>query len=382
MHLPYDLQVTLDERGGLDLPSHPDAWTRNLISQAASGLEHYRERIEKLYFDSIGTQLRCGIYNELKARAFAALSSQVQPDKVAFIGISYGFVFNAACFATMMLSRNDMLTEVGSPEKEFPPNPISNMPSSMADSPFHPSQPVCPIRKAFAVFLTVRFVESVFMHEVSHLVRGHLGLVQSLGAFNWSEGDDMPGHLAALSKQALEFDADTGAIEESFSYLFGIQHAFSIGHFKNADPATLRALEILYADGLSAAKYSFMGMYLPLRMFEHLHWERDLQNGSSHPHPPIRMLYLMFIYSLALVEGLDVNKDSAQVAVDEWTKECEANYMALHGATIDPSGIRSAWLSPEGDAYIYDIHNELERLAPELARHVIHMSFKPGRGSS
>lgn len=381
MHLPYDLQVTLDERGGLELPSHPDAWTRYLISQAASGLEQYRERIQKLYFDGIGTQLRCGIYNELKARAFAASSSQIQSEKVAFIGISYGFVFNAACFATMMLSRNDMLTEVGSPEKEPPPNPISNMPSSMADSPFYPSEPVCPVRKAFAVFLTVRFVESVFMHEVSHLVRGHLGLIQSLGAFSWSEGDDMPGQLAALSKQALEFDADTGAIEESFSYLFGLQHALSIGHFKNSDPATLRALEILYADGPSAARYSFMGMYLPLRMFEHLHWERNLQIGSSHPHPPIRMLYLMFIYTLALVDGLDLNMDSARVAVDEWTRECEVNYMALHGETIDPSGIRSVWLSPEADTYIHDIHNELERLESELARYVIHMSFKPSSGS-
>ncbi|AOE61138.1 hypothetical protein LOY64_19005 [Pseudomonas corrugata] len=382
MHLPSDLQATLDAKGGLELPSHPDAWTRHLISQVASGLEQYRKRIEQLYFDGIGVKLHCGIYNESEARAFAALSSQVQPDKVAFIGISYGFVFNAACFATMMLSRSDMLKEVGSPEKEPQPNPISHMPSSMADSPFHPAQPACPIRKAFAAFLTVRFVESVFMHEVSHLVRGHLGLIQSLGGLNWSEGDDMPGHLAALTKQALEFDADGGAIEESFNYLFSVQHAFSIGHFKNADPAALRALEILYADGPSAAKYSFMGMYLPLRMFEHLHWERDLQNGSSHPHPPIRMLYLMFIYSLALVEALDLDMDSAKITVGEWARECEANYMALHGEKIDPSGIRSAWFSPEGGTYIDDIHNELERLAPELARHVIHMSVKPGGGSS
>lgn len=374
MHLPYDLQVTLDARGGLEFPSHPDAWTRHLISQVASGLEQYRKRIEQRYFDGLGMQLRCGIYNDLKARAFSALSSQAQPDKMAFIGISYGFVFNAACLATMMLSRSDMLTEVGSPEIESQANPISHIPSSMADSPFNPTQPICPIRKAFAAFLTVRFVESVFMHEVSHLVRGHLGLIQSLGVFNWSEGDDMPGHLEALTKQALEFDADVGAIEEGFDYLFCVRHAFSIGHFKNADPDSLRALEILYADGPSAAKYSFMGMYLPLRMFEHLHWKRDLQNGSSHPHPPIRMLYLMFIYSLALEEALDLSKDSAQVAVSEWARECEANYMALHGETIDPSGIRSAWLSSEGGAYIDDIHKELERLAPELARHVIQMS--------
>jgi hypothetical protein len=281
-----------------------------------------------------------------------------------------------------MLSRSDMLTEVGSPEKEPQADPISHMPSSMADSPFYPAQPVCPIRKAFAAFLTVRFVESVFMHEVSHLVRGHLGLIQSLGAFDWSEGDDVPGDLAALTKQALEFDADGGAIEEGFNYLFCVQSAFSIGHFKNADPATLRALEILYADGLTAAKYSFMGMYLPLRMFEHLNWERDLQDDISHPHPPIRMLYLMFVYSLALVEALDLHKDSAQIAVDEWARECETNYMALHGQTINPSGILSAWLSPEGGAYINDIHSELERLAPELARHVIHMNLKPGGSSS
>ncbi|XVN15322.1 hypothetical protein QZH47_02465 [Pseudomonas corrugata] len=142
MHLPSDLQATLDAKGGLELPSHPDAWTRHLISQVASGLEQYRKRIEQLYFDGIGVKLHCGIYNESEARAFAALSSQVQPDKVAFIGISYGFVFNAACFATMMLSRSDMLKEVGSPEKEPQPNPISHMPSSMADSPFHqPSLP-------------------------------------------------------------------------------------------------------------------------------------------------------------------------------------------------------------------------------------------------
>ncbi len=48
MHLPYDLQVTLDERGGLELPSPPDAWTRHLISQAASGLEQYREAIRAI----------------------------------------------------------------------------------------------------------------------------------------------------------------------------------------------------------------------------------------------------------------------------------------------------------------------------------------------
>ncbi|WP_241082641.1 hypothetical protein [Achromobacter xylosoxidans] len=382
MSLPSDLQATLDARGGLALPSHPDGWTRHLISQVASGLEQYRKRIDKLYFDGTPVQLRCSIYNDLKARAFSALSSQAQPNKVAFIGISYGFVFNAACFATMMLSRSDMLTEVGSPEKESEAVPISYMPSSMADSEFHPAQPVCPIRKAFAAFLTVRFVESVFMHEVSHLVRGHVGLIQSQGAFNWSEGDDVPGDLAALTKQALEFDADVGAVEESFNYLFSIQNAFSIGHFKNADPASRRALEILYADEPSAVKYSFMGMYLPLRMFEHLHWEREVQNGSSHPHPPIRMLYLMFVYSQALVEALDMPAESAQVEIDEWARECETNYMALHGETINPSGVLSAWRSPEAGAYINDIHNELERLAFELGRHAMHMSSKPGSGSS
>ncbi|MDR6094796.1 hypothetical protein [Stenotrophomonas sp. SORGH_AS_0321] len=382
MPLPHDLQVMLNTRGGLELPSHPDAWTRHLISQVASGLEQYRKRIENLYFKAIGMKLRCGIYNELNARAFSSLSSQAQPAKVAFIGISYGFVFNAACLTTMMLSRSDMLTEVGSPEKETQADPISHMPSSMANSQFHPAQPACPIRKAFAAFLTVRFVESVFMHEVSHLVRGHLGLIQSLGAFDWSEGDDVPGGLAALTKQALEFDADGGAIEEGFNYLFSVQHALSIGYFKSADPASLLALQILYADDSSAAKYSFMGMYLPLRMFEHLHWERDLQDESSHPHPPIRMLYLMFVYSLALVEALSLHKDSAQIAIDEWAMECEANYMALHGETINPSGIRSAWLSPEGDTYINDIHNELERLAPKLAIHAIHMNFKLGNSSS
>lgn len=373
---PQELVDVIASRGGLDSPTHSDPWTRHLISQGTSAIEIQRKRIEAIYFKTNGLSLHSAIYNSLVPGAFSYLSRQDNPERRALVGISYGFIYNAACLASLMLGRNDMFTEVGSPQKEVLRSPLSYIPSNLADSEIHPIRPNCPIRRAFSAFLLARFVESVFMHEVAHLVRGHLGFISKTDALSWSEGDEASLGLESLTKQALEFDADTGAVEESCNYFLVIREQLLTGKLRAHDNTTLDALKCLNSDLFQGAKYVFMAMYLPLRMFEVHHWERKSQADQSHPRPPIRMLYLMFNFGLGVLsdEIFGLNPELAKETVLRWAHECEKNYMALQDLDIDPRGLASAWNSNESAKYIESIHTELSRIEPLLAPHVIKSS--------
>lgn len=80
-----------------------------------------------------------------------------------------------------MLSRGDMFAEVGAASLEGDGTPLPYIPSNLAGSDIIPSRPKCDVRKNFSIFFLVKFIESVFMHEVSHLVRGHVGYVRASG---------------------------------------------------------------------------------------------------------------------------------------------------------------------------------------------------------
>jgi hypothetical protein len=376
-NLPQELRDHIESRGGLGLPRHSDPWTRHLISQGTQAIALQSKRMETIHFKAAGIKLHSGVFNSPSPSAFVYISPQDYPEKIAFIGVSYGLIFNSACLATMMLGRNDMLKDVGSSTAEKAPIPLPYIPSNLADSAFHPIEPVCPIRKAFSAFLLARFVESVFMHEVSHLIRGHVRFIRNQGALNWSEGDEALAQIEPLTKQALEFDADIGAVEESFNYFAVLREKLHSGEIRSPDPVIIEALKSLYALPLQAAKYIFASMYLPLRMFEHVNWERKLQDSKSHPNPPIRMLYLMLTFGAGILndELFNLDSESAKEIVFQWAYECELNYMALQGMAIAPQGLISAWRSTEANGYIDEIHEELERLEPQLAPYAINPAY-------
>jgi hypothetical protein len=379
MDFPEDLQREITYRGGLDLPRHADAWTRHLIAQVIKAMEQYRSRVEQMYFVQAGIELKCAVYNSHEAAAFSYLSPASHPKKIAFIGVSYGFIFNSVCLASLMAARRDMLSEVGSPDLEKGSVSLTYMPSTMSDSELHALEPICNVRKAFSAFLAVRFVESIFMHEASHITRGHLGLKQSAGLRPSISGGRPISNLEPLTLQAIEFDADEGAVEEVFNYFSVVQEQLSKGAITSSDGAAIKGLESLYADSLRAAKFAFQVMYLPLRLFQHTSWERKYQAGQSHPLPPIRMLYLVYVFSAGVLsdEEFGLSTDTAKETVLSWAAECESNYMAFCGEPIDAQGLLSAWHSPESTDYIGEIQAELIRLEPLLAKYKMPFRSEP-----
>ncbi|WP_155769844.1 hypothetical protein [Burkholderia vietnamiensis] len=377
-NLPQDLLSIIERRGGVILPEHTDPWTRHLISQATSSIEIQRNRIEAMYLKENGLSLHAAVFNSLSPEAFSSISSEENSNGDALIGVSYGFIFNAACLVSLMLARNDMFVEVGDPTIEKSDVALSYIPSNLADSGIHPAQPNCPIRKAFSVYLLSKFIDSIFFHEATHLIRGHLGLVRKNGVAIWAEKDQGAVKLPPLARQALEFDADSGAIEESCDYFFLLREKIVNGILSSPDASIAKALALLNSDIVQAARYIFMSMYLPLRMFEVDFWMLESQEPLSHPAQPIRMLFLVYIFSVSVLSDdfFCLSPEKAKETALEWAIECERNYMALQDRELAPDGLASAWNSPEASQYIDSIRAEYLKLEPLLAPHVIEFSFK------
>jgi hypothetical protein len=377
-NFPQELLSIIESRGGVMLPEHTDPWTRHLISQARSSINIQKNRIEAMYFKENGLSLHAAVFNSLSPEAFSSISSKERSDGGTLIGISYGFVFNAACLVSLMLGRNDMFLEVGDPKMEKSGSALTYIPSNLANSEIHPVQPKCPVRKAFSAFLLAKFIDSVFFHEAAHLIRGHLGLVRENGAVVWTERHKEAIKLPPLAKQALEFDADIGAIEESCNYFFTLRERILEGKLSDPDISITKALMCLNVDVVRAAKYIFMSMYLPLRMFEVDHWMLKSQEPLSHPTQPIRMLCLVYTFSDSMLtdESFGFTPEQAKETAFAWAIECERNYMALQDREIAPNGLASAWNSPETCQYIDSIRSEYLRLEPLIAPHVIEFSFK------
>ncbi|WP_152603469.1 MULTISPECIES: hypothetical protein [Burkholderia] len=377
-NIPQDLLTIIQERGGVILPEHTDPWTRHLISQAKSAIDNQKNIIEAMYFKNNGLTLHATVFGSLSPEAFSSISSNEKSRGDMLIGISYGFIFNAACLVSLMLARSDMFTEVGDPGMEKADIVLSYIPSNLADSGIHPVQPNCPIRKAFSVYLFAKFIDSVFFHETAHLIRGHLGLARENGAAIWTEKDKGTIKLSSLGRQALEFDADSGAIEESCNYFFALREQIIKGNLSGPNVPITKALELLNSDVVRSAKYIFMSMYFPLRMFEVDRWTLELQAPLSHPTSPIRMLFLVYIFSDSVLsdEFFCFTPEQAKEAVFEWAIECERYYTALQDIEIAPDGLASAWKSPEASQYIDSIRSEYAKLESLLAPHVIDFSFK------
>lgn len=340
-----------------------------------------------MYFEGAGLNLRAVIYNSPRPGAFSSLPKNDLLSRDVLIGISYGLVYNAACLASFMLSRRDMFVEVGECHKEMVALPLNWIPSEMVGSDIHPMKPACPVREAFSFFLLSRFIENVFMHEVSHLVRGHNGLLREVavgmsGRCSSSTRSPASPVLTALSMQALEFDADFGSIEESWNYSHAIRRAFVTGKIPEHKAGVSQALACLHVDLKQAAKYIFIAMYLPLRMVGNASWCREFQDSLGHPTPLIRMLVLVNMFGSVFLaeECYELTPDEAKELALEWAGECEKIYMAIQNQDANPDGFISVWKSPEASRYMHDVTTEYERLEPFLLPHVIEFTFENGVG--
>ncbi|MEK0364409.1 hypothetical protein [Pseudomonas sp. CBC3] len=134
---------------------------------------------------------------------------------------------------------------------------------------------------------------------------------------------------------------------------------------------------ILNSNSIDAARYLFISKYMPLRMFEANCWSADLQKPRSHPAPPVRMMYLIYIFSSEVLSGEIFNIPSglAKDYVLGWALECEESYMRLQGDEIDPRGLASVWEGPETTDYIESIQREYARMESALDAFAFNSSY-------
>ncbi len=210
-------------------------------------------------------------------RSFNAFATCI--DEQEFVGVFAGAVdFLFRCFLSFM-SDPDSLPEVGAASGEkggtilwsdLNPGAEPNMSLIPRDTK----------RRDAAVLLALHAAHFLVHHELTHLVRGHIDLLNK--EFSLKEFLEIPAlpltMNEARTRRALELDADHGA---ATLRLKSFQEASSSGY--------LQHLEVLGPD---------MAWALCLTMVFHIMWAQDAVNrrdeARTHPSPLTRWQSIMF----------------------------------------------------------------------------------------
>jgi hypothetical protein len=211
----------------------------------------------------------------------SAFSSRAEiPAPFEFIGISHGTIAVAMDRFNRILAHPENFLQVGDPTREVAPPAIqlADMPLMNLDW-WRWATPNCPIRRYFADLLAMTYVEIVALHEYSHLVNGHVGLLNERGS-----------PREPLLLQTLEMDADSTAA----------LYAIEMGRLKqivwhgvqNSANADFRAAwQIAFSTPRRCFITLLIAGYTFLRTFDKS-WDLPAQADGTHPQHAIRMRML------------------------------------------------------------------------------------------
>lgn len=246
-----------------------------------------------------------GIVRSHLLNAFAAKDSDW-----FLIGINRGTYHFLAYVATRMLSDRRVLPNIGDPEKELPTVPgtdLLSMEQSRLDKPLFPR---CPVRDEYAHMLYKEMMQFLSLHELAHIVRGHVGYLSSSSGIGQIQELNMalqPG--GPLASQAMEAHADMSAAELCFIRSLNAHRLLSEDPNRRiADDVRVDKIrKELYADKALTVLRTSLAIYLLFRAFAtdsrattQLR-EPELIQGS-HPHPLVRQLLLMGQLHLTLLD--------------------------------------------------------------------------------
>lgn len=148
--------------------------------------------------------------------------------------------------------------------------------------------PKDPIRKRFAKLMLDFAMDYLILHEINHILNGHVDYVGSVNDNMTLEEVEQVYFLkfSILDKQTLEMDADCLAVTKGFAHI--------VDRFQHPEKVN-EELRLFYTDFPRLCYYwSYAVTSLTKLMTNHSKYGPDYDMpGTSHPHPIIRHLQLI-----------------------------------------------------------------------------------------
>lgn len=225
------------------------------------------------------------------------------------------------------------------------------------------SEEIEPIRRKLAAALFDVAMDFALMHEVGHLWNGHVDLLhQKAGAQPFQEMHLIKGdHFALAEAQALEFDADSFAIQKLFA------RAYRENQFKEFSEGLMKDHR-LPLDGEHTATWFFtwFAVYAFFRLFDEACVVAEI---DSRAHPPAALRQACLLSTIAAVCE---RQGWSKLAMTHWTTVATAAGLEAEGAIcrlrrtgLDSNRYLAAWDGPAFDQ-IESYLQTWDSLGPQL----------------
>jgi hypothetical protein len=310
--------------GALSLPAGGGLET--LVGQCKGQAEH---RIRVQCPDPEAVRIEIGIINDGSFNAFAA-----KAEGVDLIGINVGTIFILRDLFDSMLSRPDILVQIGNIHAETarpsiydPETHTLNLKILSHHRLFEPQDPER--SKYSSTLFTIAFY-FIFQHEFGHIFGGHVDwLMKTTGLPTLPElGAISATGLTGLDLQTLELDADCFGIQDVAMRVFRYNSA--------ASPAFPDVTAIgPKRDGMFAL---YFALYAVFRIFA-TRPTGQLSEILKDDHPPA-IFRQRFVWGkiLELLQRFDIMsvEDFEKISI-EATLECERAFAVMTGRPVDPN---------------------------------------------
>ncbi|WP_233969832.1 hypothetical protein [Pectobacterium versatile] len=362
-----DIMLAIEKRGGLyDKSIINEPFYQNLFNNITMHFSHLTNLTMQRYYSESDRVLKYGIINSGKIGGFACVGKQ----QIDFIGINFGTLSMISAIFTRMMSNSNILSEIGDPALEKNTLQTLYIPSEEDLKIFSPCEPICPIRRFFSFHLIMTGLDFIFCHEITHITNGHFGIINKIENPNQTTNRS---ELSILEKQALERDADYGAIERTLIFTELVRGWRPELKVEGNDPMSI-SWRKFYETESDTAKYCFMASYMTLRMHAPDYWHPNLQLRECQPLSPYRMALLMHAYSLAISDFNEEQFEQSKYKVYEWCIESEQAFADLLDDSgkgeINVNAIKNFFIT--GENYNNKVDEAYEKIEAELAGYAMH----------
>jgi len=374
LHTNAELEALVSLRGGLFwLEGDHQPWVRQLFHAVVNRFtRHVTHAKSELYKDK-PREIEFGFLSSTGLNAFAYASPETEIKPFDFIGINVGVVFTLLDTFSRVLANPHTFPDVGSPqvEKENVP-PIPFLSADIMTSGFDLLAPTCPIRSGFAIELTQVALDFLFFHESTHLRNGHLEFARRhLALTTWAEAVNNASQLSdKIIRQALEIDADAGAILLGLNHVYSLKDRFAASTQQLA-PEIRTAMSAAYGSIKQTVRVLSYSSYFVFRLFDMPTWLPNTQPNYTHPFPPIRMFYigvtLYEIFRTRSVYQYDAVEFCSHHAAT--VRDAEVDCGLIQGKRPDPQGILSVIESPQQAVYMATFKKTWGELRPILDKY-------------
>lgn len=316
--LPEFLAQAVSAKGGIYECTSPNSQLdEHLFNNTVRMLTQLTEQANQRYFYNAGRELKFGIINSDYVSAFASTGK----GEIDFIGVNFGAIHLLSSLFTRLLSNELIFSDIGNSSSETREGYSFFIPRIADAGKFEARRPNCSIRSAFAKHMALAALTFIYSHEISHITKGHSKVKNSIK-------DGSRQKFTALETQAIELDADCGAIELTYDYMQFIRLNEDLLDL-DSNAAIKESWISFYKDPVQNVRFVFFACYLPLRIHCDNHWDSETQARDGQPHPPFRMGNLMKSFATVLQNGFGFSEEKSKKIVYLLCIESEKAYAAI-----------------------------------------------------